>query len=241
MTFLLWQNQPMLVLNEEQLDIFIEAIDKHPHWSDFFYTAVTTGMRLGEITALQWADFDHWKGTLKISKTLKFRTGGDYYLEKPKTAASRRTIYLPPTTAQILKMRKDEALTEWIFPNPICPEKPINPNTALRVLREILKEANLPPVRFHDLRHTFATHAISSGVDAKTLAGILGHTNASFTLDTYAHVTTAMQKQAACHVDSFLNKIIGEELKMCPEDAAKEQDPSGSERMVGGKPNMMRL
>ena len=52
-------------------------------------------------------------------------------------------------------------------------------------------------IRFHDLRHTFATHAIASGVDAKTLSGILGHTNASFTLDTYTHVTPDMQKAAS--------------------------------------------
>ena len=61
----------------------------------------------------------------------------------------------------------------------------------------ILKDAGLPDIRFHDLRHTFATHALSNGVDAKTLSGILGHTNASFTLDTYTHVTTDMQKNAA--------------------------------------------
>ena len=61
----------------------------------------------------------------------------------------------------------------------------------------ILKGAGLPDIRFHDLRHTFATHALASGVDAKTLSGILGHTNASFTLDTYTHVTTPAQIEAA--------------------------------------------
>ena len=64
-------------------------------------------------------------------------------------------------------------------------------------MKAILKKEELPDIRFHDLRHTFATHALTSGVDAKTLSGILGHTNASFTLDTYTHVTGDMQKQAA--------------------------------------------
>ena len=64
-------------------------------------------------------------------------------------------------------------------------------------MKTLLKRAGLPELRFHDLRHTFATHALASGVDAKTLSGILGHTKASFTLDTYAHVTTAAQKEAA--------------------------------------------
>ena len=63
-------------------------------------------------------------------------------------------------------------------------------------------------IRFHDLRHTFATHALTAGVDAKTLSGILGHTNASFTLDTYTHVTTDMQKKASGIVDDFITEIL---------------------------------
>ena len=68
-------------------------------------------------------------------------------------------------------------------------------------------------MRFHDLRHTFATHAAASGIDPKTLAGILGHTKASFTLDTYTHVTTDMQKQAAGIVGNFITDVFGKSLK----------------------------
>ncbi len=67
--------------------------------------------------------------------------------------------------------------------------------------------------RFHELRHTFSTHALASGVDAKTLSGILGHTKASFTLDTYTHTTGDMQKRAADIVGSFLTDYLGEEMK----------------------------
>ena len=75
-----------------------------------------------------------------------------------------------------------------------------------------------------DLRHTFATHALTSGVDAKTLSGILGHTNASFTLDTYTHVTGDMQKQAANTVCDFMTDLLGEEWKPWQENerTAKE-------------------
>ena len=76
-------------------------------------------------------------------------------------------------------------------------------------MKQILKEAGLPQIRFHDLRHTFATHALTSGVDAKTLSGILGHTNASFTLDTYTHVTPDMQREASNIVGGFLENIFG--------------------------------
>ena len=72
----------------------------------------------------------------------------------------------------------------------------------------VLKNAELPLIRFHDLRHTFATHATQGGVDPKTLAGILGHTNASFTLDTYTHVTSDMQKSASAVVGSMMQKIM---------------------------------
>ena len=84
----------------------------------------------------------------------------------------------------------------------------MTPSVPYRRLKELLKQADLPAIRFHDLRHTFATHALTSGVDAKTLAGILGHTNASFTLDTYTHVTKDMQKQAADVMGGFLGQIL---------------------------------
>ena len=89
----------------------------------------------------------------------------------------------------------------------------------------VLKEHNMPPIRFHDLRHTFATHALTSGVDAKTLSGILGHTNASFTLDTYTHVTSDMQKQACGIVGGFMEDIFGKELKPWQENEKPETEP----------------
>ena len=93
--------------------------------------------------------------------------------------------------------------------DPVKPEDPVDPNAAYRHMKTLLQRAGLPSIRFHDLRHTFATHALTSGVDAKTLSGILGHTNASFTLDTYTHVTTDMQKQACGIVGGFMEDIFG--------------------------------
>ena len=106
-----------------------------------------------------------------------------------------------------MKKRRENAESEWIFPNLMFPRYAVSPGAAYRKLKEILNKAGLPQIRFHDLRHTFATHALQSGVDAKTLSGILGHTNASFTLDTYTHVTTDMQRQAATIVESFIDEI----------------------------------
>ena len=89
----------------------------------------------------------------------------------------------------------------------------MTPSAAYRQLKAILTENDLPDLRFHDLRHTFATQALASGVDAKTLSGILGHTNASFTLDTYTHVTPDMQQEASHIVGGFLENLLGKDLK----------------------------
>ena len=173
----------MNILNEEQLDTFMDTIKAAPIWHDFFYTELTTGLRRGEICGLMWTDFDDKTGTLQISRTLHREKGGRLVAGDTKTYAGTRKIVLPPSTV------------------------------------ELLAQAGLPSIRFHDLRHTFSTHALASGVDAKTLSGILGHTKASFTLDTYTHTTGDMQKRASEVVGDFLTDIFGEELRPWEESA----------------------
>ena len=204
---------PMKILNEEQLDKFMKAIRAEPLWYDFFYTEITTGLRRGEICGLKWCDLDETNGTLKICRSIHSAPGGALEVGNPKTEKGTRTILLPPSTLHVLKERRKMALTEWIFPSLLEPEKPTAPSAAYHRLKVILKAAGLPDIRFHDLRHTFATHAMRSGVDAKTLSSILGHTNASFTLDTYTHVTTDMQKNASVIVGDFMKELFGKELK----------------------------
>ena len=205
--------KPMNILNEEQLDRFMEAIRAEPLWYDFFYTEITTGLRRGEICGLKWCDFDEESGTLKVCRSIHAAPGGALEVGETKTEKGTRTILLPPSTLHVLKERRKTAMTEWIFPSLLEPEKPTSPSAAYHRLKAILKGAGLPDIRFHDLRHTFATHAMRSGVDAKTLSGILGHTNASFTLDTYTHVTSDMQKNAANIVGGFMEELFGKELK----------------------------
>ena len=205
-------HKSMTILNEEQLDTFLAAVEQDPIWKDFFYTELTTGLRLGEICGLMWSDFDAKKGTLNVNRTLHKEKGGRLVTGDTKTYAGTRTIVLPDSTAELLRCRKKNSYSVWIFPNPLKPEAPMNPSTAYRQLKAILTENSLPDLRFHDLRHTFATHALANGVDAKTLAGILGHTKASFTVDTYTHTTTDMHKKAAEIVGGFLTDYLGEEM-----------------------------
>ena len=207
-------NTPKRVLTHDQLEKFLCAIRFAPIWHDFFYTELTTGLRRGELCGLTWEDFDSEAGTLKVRRTIHARKGGELEAGETKTYAGQRTILLPQSTVQLLRERKKAALTQWIFPDPLRPERPVNPEIAYRRLKELLTQAELPSLRFHDLRHTFATHALASGVDAKTLSGILGHTKASFTLDTYTHVTGDMHRNAAEIVGNVVTEWLGDELTL---------------------------
>ena len=146
-----------------------------------------------------------------LCRTIRAKKGGGVEEGAAKTYAGTRTILLPSSTDNLLRERKRSTVTQWIFPDPLRPERPVSPGSAYRRLKAILEETGLPDLRFHDLRHTFATHALANGVDAKTLSGILGHTKASFTVDTYTHTTTDMHQRAAEIVGSFLTGFLGEE------------------------------
>ena len=198
----------MQILTEVQIQAFMEAIKNDEIWGDFFYLELMTGLRRGEICALKWCDFDVAEGKLVICRTLhEDGTTGD-----TKTYSGMRSIKLPESAADMLRERKKMAVSEWIFPNPLKPEKAVSGQAAYNRLKKILKKCNLPNIRFHDLRHTFATQAVAGGVDPKSLSHLLGHTKASFSLDRYTHVTNEMQAGAAAVMGNFLDKIIGKEV-----------------------------
>ena len=196
------------ILGDNQLETFLEAIKGHEYWCDFFYVEVMTGLRRGEICGLKWQDINFEENKLQVKRSVSVKKGGGVSIGETKTETGVRCIQMPPSVAELLKSKKQTAITEWVFPHFLHPEQPISPASAYRKLKVILKNAELPLIRFHDLRHTFATHATQGGVDPKTLAGILGHTNASFTLDTYTHVTSDMQKSASLVVGNMMKNIM---------------------------------
>ena len=197
---------PKQILTEEQLEKFLEVLKQDPLWYDFFYTELTTGMRRGEICGLKWQDFDDKTGRLHIHRSVSNRKGGGIRVGETKTESGARTILLPPSTVELLKQRKKKSYSEWIFHNPTVPELPLNPASAYRHLKVLLRKAELPPIRFHDLRHTFATMALEHGMDVKTLSTIIGHVSSATTLDIYSHVTDLMQQQAAVRIDRQIGK-----------------------------------
>lgn len=103
----------------------------------------------------------------------------------------------------MLKKMEKHWVCKYVFPSP--KGGPISPDNVRHMLHRVLKRAGLPSVRFHDLRHSFATPALQNGVDVKTVSGVPGHFSAGFLLDTCAHVATAAQKEAASTRGSVLN------------------------------------
>ena len=196
------------VLCDSQLDKFMDAIKREKYWYDFFYVEIMTGLRRGEICGIKWSDINFTEGTLSIRRSVTTKVGGGLMIGETKTNAGERKIILPPSVLTLLREKQSDAICEWVFPHYMNPSDPLHPDAAYRKLKTLLKSVELPLIRFHDLRHTFATHAMQGGVDAKTLAGILGHTDASFTLDTYTHVTSDMQRNASAVVNNMMQQFL---------------------------------
>ena len=199
---------PMKVLTEAQLDTFMTAIEKDEFWHDFFYTAVTTGLRRGEICALRWEDFDTKQETLHVRRTLHKEKGKPLTTGNTKTYAGTRKIVLPPSTAEILRKRQSQLCSPWIFYDLFRPELPINPGRAYQQLKTLLTEAGLPSIRFHDLRHTFATTALQNGVHVRTVSSMPGHYDTGFALRTYPHTAKQKQDEAAQTMGAFMEQVM---------------------------------
>lgn len=108
---------------------------------------------------------------------------------------------------KVLMEYKPRVNYQWLFPSPKKEELPILPHVACQRLRRILNHAGCEPVRFCDLRHTFATNALAHGMDVKTLSTILGHVSGATTLNTYYHVTDEMRQRAAVKIDQGIAKV----------------------------------
>ena len=181
------EKKEMKTLPVEQLASFLREA-KESGVFELYYLDLATGLRRGELLGLKWTDIDLEKGELQVKRQVARIEGG--IVEAPlKTKNAYRTLPLAEDVVAILKQqRKKAGSSPWVFPSPNG--GPISPDSVLRKLHGMLKRAGLTRVRFHNLRHTFATLALQNGVDIKTVSAMLGHFSAGFTLDTYAHVTT---------------------------------------------------
>ena len=199
------ERKEMRTLPVEQLTSFLrEAKDSGVY--ELYYLDLATGLRRGELLGLKWTDVDLDRGVLKIQRAISRQNGK--VVEAPlKTKNAYRTLPLSADAIDVLmQQRRKTGNSEWVFPSPTG--GPMSPDSVLHMLHRVLKRAGLPKVRFHDLRHTFATLALQNGVDVKTVSGVLGHFSAGFTLDTYAHVTTSAKREAAKTMGNILSGAV---------------------------------
>ena len=148
--------------------------------------------------------------------------GGKLIISEPKTKAANRTIILPPAMLEVLAEYKKGIFSDLMFPSRVKPGQPIDPGYVRKRLQVILKRAGCKSVRFHDLRHTFATMSLENGMDVKTLSTIIGHVSSATTLNTYTHITDEMRRKAAVNIDQGIAGVevvtVGEEEKsICSE------------------------
>lgn len=155
-----------------------------------------TGLRLGELLALEWSDIDFASGILTVSKTCYDAKNEDNHFGRitysPKTTSSRRIIPLPKMLIRELREHKRKAKTKWVIEGR---GGPVATRSYQRTFSTLLRNLHLPHKCFHSLRHTFATRALECGMDVRTLAEILGHKNPGITLSRYAH--SLMEHKAA--------------------------------------------
>jgi integrase len=194
-------------LTKEQAQKLVEHIRGKYPWEALFMLAMITGMRRGELVALRWSDVHLEDRYLQVRRSAR-RPGLGYALQvqEPKTAAGRRKIVLSPFLIQVLQQHRSrqEAMRRaagdaWEEHDLVFCNRHggfINLETMRTWFKKVLREAGLPSMRFHDLRHSSATLLLAMGVHVKVVQELLGHSNILITLNTYSHVLPSLHKKA---------------------------------------------
>ena len=225
-----------LLSREAMQKLLIQA--KEEKYYELFLLEFATGLRLGELTVLQWEDLNLTTGELRISKQAVV-IGSEVVVTEPKTKAAVRTLLLPPKVLEVFREYRERNVSRWLFPTPKKENSPLLPSVVRQRLHRLLDHAGCERMRFHDLRHTFATLALESGKDVKTLSAMLGHVSAATTLDIYTHITDDMRLTAAANIDRSIGKAVPQEDASEP---GQETAPATAEKpsMTDFKPYVGR-
>ena len=199
LTFSRTEQSMLLECIYSQMDKFMAAV----------LLCLHTGLRLGELCALQWADIDFEGKTLTVNHTVQ-RIAVPGHITKtilletnPKSESSKRIIPLTPEFLRILSQFKGEH--PYVFGD----EKPLDPRTMQYRFKKILKEAGIENRTFHTLRHTFATNCVENGTDVKALSELLGHSDVKITLNRYVHPTMDSKRKQIGALSDFYGQICG--------------------------------
>ncbi|MDW3038322.1 MULTISPECIES: tyrosine-type recombinase/integrase [Bacillus cereus group] len=211
------EKKEITVWDVEEVRQFLKYAKKSGRYYIAFLLALTTGMRQGEILGLRWKDVDFENGCVRITQTLS--SDGKDLLPYTKTKSGSRTIDLPEETVTALKKHwlfiRGEREKNRSYKNldlVVCTEfgTPTHKSNIRRVFKSIIKKADIPKIRFHDMRHTHATLLLLQGVNPKIVSERLGHADVRITLDTYSHLLPSMQKDTAI---KFGKMLFGEDDK----------------------------
>jgi len=180
------------------------------------YTAVATGLRLGELTGLRWRDIDLANGVLSVRQTCQWLSREGFLYRQPKSHRSARPVALSPSTADRLRRHRRAQLEERLSVGPAYLDSdlvfadpvggPCHPSTLRKAWLGITARAGVSGLRFHDLRHAHASLLLRQGVHPKIFSERLGHSTVGITLDVYSHVIPNLQAEAAKDFDRVLGK-----------------------------------
>ena len=200
------QKHPVDAFTEREAQRFFAALNECP--LDFrcvLQLLITTGIRRGECAGLKWKDIDTESSTIKVCRNVTYSAGNGIVVGTPKTENSIRVVPLMDSTLALLLQYKKQVQAEhprtilkdaFLFPNTTSVFEPRDPNTITRRLKRFMKRHGLPDLSPHDLRHSCATLLLSQGADIKSVQEILGHSNASTTLNFYVKADLGQMKAA---------------------------------------------
>jgi integrase len=206
------RNKPMRTLAPGEVELLLEEAQGSYNYP-VIYTALSTGLRQAELLGLRWRDIDLDMLSISVSQVLYKRKGVCEFKE-PKTSHSRRRVAMTPKLAAFLReYRAGRESLYWqlgqlltldslVFGN--AEGRPLDPGVLSHDFARIAKRAGLKGVRFHDLRHTFASLMLLKGAKPKVISEALGHSSVAFTMDTYSHIIEGMQEDAMALLDEVL-------------------------------------
>jgi integrase len=216
--------KPITPLTPEQAKAFLAAVRPDPNAEEqdrregdrleaLYALALTTGLRRGELLALNWEDVDLARAELRVRGSLHW-VDGKAVVQEPKTAMSRRAVSLTRLAIEALNRQRERQAkarqlaggrwqaSGYVFTNTLG--GPLEGSNLVRSFKAALRRTGLPEIRFHDLRHSAATMCLMQGVPARVVMEMLGHSQITLTLNTYSHVLPALQREAAERLDSLL-------------------------------------
>jgi integrase len=190
-----------ITLSIDQSQRLFDSVES-PRWRTIYVIAVLMGLRKSEILGLRWEDVNFRNRTISI-KNIIYEIDGHIYQGTPKTKKSRRTVLMPDMVCETLNEYRELAERKRGLIFTTSSGRPVSPRNLSRHFYGALEKADLPRIRFHDLRHTSATILLSQNVHPKVVQEMLGHSTITLTLDTYSHVIQGIQKEAANTMDKL--------------------------------------